>query len=243
MRYGLDELFKRTKKAIINYDMIPDNSPIMVGLSGGKDSAALLYTLKKFQSISKYKYRLAAGHVSLGFAADDIQPLEEYCRSLDIPFYCEKTQIGPLIFEVRKESNPCALCAKMRRGALNNLAKANGFSKVALAHHQDDVLETLLLKTFFEGRIGAFNPVTYLDQKDITVIRPFIFVPEALIAYFARKENISVIKSCCPSDGHTKRQSMKEIIRQIAELSPEAKDRAIGALEKCFGPRWDGMKK
>ncbi|MGI5892059.1 MAG: tRNA lysidine(34) synthetase [Bacillota bacterium] len=240
MRYGFDELFKRTKKAIINYDMIKDETSIMVGLSGGKDSSTLLYTLKKFQPISKYKYHLAAGHVSLGFKDDDIEPLKAYCQSLDVPFYCEQTQIGKLVFDIRQESNPCSLCAKMRRGALNNLAKENGFHKVALAHHQDDVLETLLLKTFFEGRIGSFNPVTYLDRQDITVIRPFIYVPESLISYLVRKESIPVVKSCCPANGYSKRQDMKEILQEIASLSPAAKDRAIGALEKTFGKRWDG---
>lgn len=242
MRYGFDEISKRTKKAIINYGMINDEKNIMVGLSGGKDSSVLLYTLKKFQAISKYKFHLAAGHISLGFPGEDVSLLDQYCRELDVPFYHEKTQIGPLVFDVRKEENPCSLCAKMRRGALNNLAKENGFDKVALAHHQDDVVETLLLKTFFEGRIACFNPVTYLDRRDLTVIRPLIYVPEAQIAYFARKTNIPIITNPCPASGKTKRQEMKDLLALMDQMSPLGKDRAVGALEKLFGKYWDGQK-
>lgn len=240
MRYGFDEIMKRFKKAVVKHNLIADQKNIMVGLSGGKDSAALLLALKKFQAISKYKYQLAAGHIELGFPDQDISPLAEYCKSLDIPFFVESTKIGPIVFEARKESNPCSLCAKMRRGALNNLAKNNGYDKVALGHHQDDVLETLLLKTFFEGKLASFNPYTYLDRRDLVVIRPFIYVPESQLAYLAKKEGLPVIDSCCPANGHTKRQDMKNILGQISALSPGAKDRAISALERQFGSFWDG---
>lgn len=240
MRYGFEEIYKRFKKAVVRYDLIKDEKAIMVGLSGGKDSAVLLYTLKQFQPISKYKYRLAAGHIGLGFKNEDVTPLQEFCNSLEVPFYYEKTDIGAIVFEARQEAKPCSLCAKMRRGALNNLAKDNGYDKVALGHHQDDVLETLLLNCFFEGRIASFNPYTYLERKGITVIRPMIYVPESLISYFARKENLPVIVSCCPASGKTKRQRMKEVIQELSEISPEGADRAIGAVEKLFGDRWDG---
>ena len=240
MRYCFEEIYKRFKKAVVTHELIKDERDIMVGLSGGKDSEVLLYTLKKFQPISKYKYRLAAGHIGLGFPDEDVTPLREYCKMLDVPFFYEKTEIGAIVFDARQETKPCSLCAKMRRGALNNLAKANGYDKVALGHHQDDVLETLLLNCFFEGRIASFNPYTYLERKDIAVIRPMIYVPESLIAYFARKENLPVVKSCCPANGKTKRQSMKEVVQQLSEIAPEGADRAIGALEKLFGKHWDG---
>jgi len=241
MRNQLDETYKRFKKAVTAHDMICDERAIMVGYSGGKDSALLLYLLKKFLPISKYKYRLAAGHISLGFEKDDITPLQVFCDSLDIPFYYEKTKIGEIVFSARKEDNPCSLCAKMRRGALNALAKQNGFDKLALAHHQDDVLETLLLKTFFEGNIGSFNPVTYLDRTQLTVIRPFIYLPESMISQVVKNENIPVVTSNCPADKIGKRQEMKAVIEQIAQMSPNAKDRATFALDRLFGTNWDGI--
>ena len=241
MRHGFDEIYKRFKKAITVYDMISDDTPLMVGLSGGKDSLTLLYALKQFLRISKFKYKLAAGHISLGFPADDVGRMRSFCDELDIPFYWQKTEIGPLIFEYRRESNPCALCAKMRRGALNSLAKEHGFSKLALAHHQDDAVETLLLNLFFEGRVGSFSPVTYLDRMDITVIRPLIYVPETQINYFARKQLLPVTESNCPHNCLGKRQEIKALLKSMEELAPRGKDRVVGALERLYGVKWDGF--
>ncbi|MCL1817188.1 MAG: tRNA 2-thiocytidine biosynthesis TtcA family protein [Clostridiales bacterium] len=241
MRYGFDEIYKLFKHAITTYNMLADDSPIMVGLSGGKDSLALLYTMKKYLRVSKYKYRLAAGHISLGFPADDISRMRDFCRELDIPFFFVKTEIGSLIFEERKEKSPCSLCARMRRGAFNSLAKEQGFNKVALAHHQDDVVETLLLNLFFEGRVGSFNPLTYLDRMDITVIRPLIYVPEAQIDYFARTLPLPVTQSHCPHNCLGKRQEIKAMLKTMKELAPRGNDRAVGALEKLYGVKWDGF--
>ncbi len=240
MRHGFDEINKRMKKAITRHAMLADETPVMVGLSGGKDSMTLLYALKQFQRISKYKFPLAAGHVSLGFPADDLTLMQQYCDSLEVPFFYEKTQIGQLVFEIRQETNPCSLCAKMRRGALNTLAKENGYSKIALAHHQDDAVETLLLNSFFEGRIASFNPVTYLDRMDLTVIRPFVYVPEEQIRYFARKNDLPVSQSNCPHNCEGKRQEMKALLHQMEQLAPMGKDRVCGALDRQFGHRWDG---
>lgn len=240
MRHGFDEINKRMKRAITTHQMLADATPVMVGLSGGKDSMTLLYALKQFLRISKYKFPLAAGHVSLGFPDDNVKKMADFCKELDVPFFYETTEIGQLIFDVRKETNPCSLCAKMRRGALNSLAKDNGFSKIALAHHQDDAVETLLLNTFFEGRLGSFNPVTYLDRMDITVIRPFVYVPEEQIVYFARKMNLPVTASNCPHNCEGKRQEMKALLKRFEELAPMGKDRATGALDRQFGSRWDG---
>lgn len=240
MRHGFDEIYKRMKKAIVNHALIADEAPIMVGLSGGKDSLTLLYALRQFQRISKYKYRLAAGHIGLGFPGDDVSRMQSFCEKLDIPFYWERTQIGDIVFTERKESNPCSLCAKMRRGALNALAVRKGYRKIALAHHQDDAVETLLLNAFYEGRLAAFKPVTYLDRMDITVIRPLIYVPEEQIVYFARKAELPVSVSNCPQNCVGKRQEMKRILAELEKLAPYGKDRVTGALDRLFGSDWDG---
>lgn len=240
MRHGLTEINKRMKKAITNHKLIADNEPIMVGLSGGKDSMTLLYALKQFHRISKYKYQLAAGHVCLGFPGDDTLAMEEFCRQLEVPLFIQHTQIGEVVFDVRQESNPCSLCAKMRRGALNSLAKENGFAKIALAHHQDDVVETLLLNLYYEGRIGSFKPLTYLDRMDLTIIRPFVYVPEEQIRYFAHTYPLPVQESHCPQNCLGKRQEMKVICAQLENMAPMGKDRVCGALDRMFGTDWDG---
>ena len=240
MRYGFNEIFKRFKQAVSVYDMLADDMPVMVGLSGGKDSLTLLFALKQYQRISKYKYSLAAGHVSLGFSGDDTSFMENFCQDLEIPLFIQHTEIGPLIFDIRKETNPCSLCAKMRRGALNALAKEQNFSKVALAHHQDDAIETLLLNLFFEGRVGSFNPKTYLDRMEITVIRPLIYVPEAQLNYFARKTSLPITPSNCPHNCLGKRQEIKALLKNLEELAPRGKDRAMRALERLYGSKWDG---
>lgn len=239
MRHGFDEIFKRMKRAIARHDLIADDRAIMVGLSGGKDSLTLLYALKQFQRISKYKYKLAAGHVCLGFPGDSIEKMEAFCRQLDVPFYWQKTQIGEVVFDYRQESNPCSLCAKLRRGALNSLASENGFPKVALAHHQDDAVETLLLNLFYEGRIGCFKPLTYLDRMNLTVIRPLVYVPEDQISYFARTCPLPVSHSNCPHDCLGKRQEIKKVLAQLEELAPQGKDRVTGALDRLLESDWD----
>lgn len=242
MRHGFDEINKRMKKAIKNHDLIANDAPIMVGLSGGKDSLALLYALKQFQRVSKYKYRLAAGHVSLGFPQDSTEKMAGFCRQLEVPFYCQQTAIAEIIFDLRQETNPCSLCAKLRRGALNTLAKENGFSKIALAHHQDDAVETLLLNLFYEGRCASFKPLTYLDRMGLTVIRPFIYVPEEQLSYLARTLPLPVSASNCPQNCLGKRQEMKQVLCRLEEMAPMGKDRVTGALDRLFGKGWDGSR-
>ena len=242
MRHGFDEIFKRMKRAITAHSLIADSEPIMVGLSGGKDSLTLLYALKQFQRISKYKFSLAAGHVCLGFPGDDQEKMQAFCDELDLPFYCQPTQIADIIFTYRQESNPCSLCAKMRRGALNSLAKDKGFNKIALAHHQDDVVETLLLNLFYEGRVGSFKPLTYLDRSDLTVIRPLVYVPEEQIRYFSRTYPLPVSRSNCPQDCLGKRQEMKRVTAQLEAMAPRGKDRVTGALDRLLGSDWDASQ-
>ncbi len=238
-----DKILHKMRKAITDYGMIANEEPIMVGLSGGKDSLTLLSMLVMFHRSSKYKYGLAAGHIALGNNKEadrkNCERLARYCDNLGVPFFAKETNIGEIIFDIRKESNPCALCAKMRRGALNNLAKENGFSKVALGHHLDDVLETLLLKMFFEGNIDSFKPVSWLSNMEITVIRPLIYVKENEVVKFAKTVELPVVDSFCPADGYTKRQDMKEIIQNIETANPGSKDRALSALQHLAGNSWN----
>lgn len=238
------KMMKYFRKAAIDYNMIADEKAIMVGLSGGKDSLALLYLLSKFLPASKYKYRLGAGHVGLGFETEeDVEKLRQYCENLNAEFFYEPTDISKVVFEIREETNPCSLCAKMRRGALNGLAKRNGFDKVALGHHLDDVVETLMLNMCFEGRVDSFKPVTYLSNQEVTVIRPLIYIQEQTIRTFAKQENLPVVPSCCPANGKTKREDMKDIITSISEFCPQSRYRMLRALQNVPQNEWCTQKK
>ncbi|MDO4541538.1 MAG: tRNA 2-thiocytidine biosynthesis TtcA family protein, partial [Bacillota bacterium] len=198
MRY-FREIMKRSAGLIKNHGLISDDNGIMVGLSGGKDSLTLLMVLAEFHKYSKYKYDLAAGYVDLGLGAD-YSEMASFCQNLGVPLYVEKSDIGPIVFDVRQEKNPCSLCAKMRRGALNDLAKKNGFPKVALGHHQDDYLETFFLNLFFEGRFDILKSETYLSRMDIRVIRPMLAVPEELIKKHAANVGLPVVFNPCTAD-------------------------------------------
>ena len=230
MRY-FHEIYGRSTAFIKKHRLIDDERGIMVGLSGGKDSLALLQVLAAFLRHSKYKYALAAGYVDLGMGAD-WQPLADFCAALDVPFFREPTDIGAIVFDIRQEKNPCSLCAKMRRGALNDLAKQNGYDKVALGHNQDDYVETFLLNTFFEGRIGSFFPQTYLDRKDVTVIRPLLSVPEELLRKHSANAALPVVKNPCPADGKTKREDMLVLLRELERINPDGRELAFRALER-----------
>ena len=238
-----DKILHKMRKAITDYGMIANDEPIMLGLSGGKDSLTLLEMLVKFHRSSKYKYRLAAGHIALGNDKEadkkNCEILARYCDTLGVPFFAKETNIGEIIFDIRKETNPCALCAKMRRGALNNLAKEHGCTKVALGHHLDDVLETLLLKLFFEGNIDSFKPVSWLSNMELTVIRPLVYVKESEVAKYAKTAALPIVDSFCPANGYTKRQDMKEIIQSIEKRNPGSKDRALSALQRLTDNSWN----
>ncbi|MEG1822977.1 MAG: tRNA 2-thiocytidine biosynthesis TtcA family protein [Clostridiales bacterium] len=230
MRY-FKEIMKRSSDLIKNHGLINDSQGIMVGLSGGKDSMTLLMILAEFQKSSKYKYNLAAGYVDLGLGADYTQ-MALFCEKLNVPLYVEKSEIGTVVFDIRKEKNPCSLCAKMRRGALNDLAKKNGFNKIALGHHQDDFLETFFLNLFFEGRFDIMKSSSYLDRMDITVIRPMISVPEELIKKHTANVDLPVVFNPCTADGKTKREEMKIWLEKMDAISPMAKELAFRALDR-----------
>lgn len=226
----LQQLLSYTRKAVDEYHMIQEGDHIAVGISGGKDSLTLLYALHGLKRFYPQKFELSAITVDLGYEKFDTEPLRELCESLDVPYKVVKTDIAHILFEERKESNPCSLCAKMRKGALNDAVKEMGCNKVAYAHHKDDIIETMLLSLIFEGRFHSFSPKTYLDRMDLTVIRPMMFVDEADVIGFQNKYNLPVAKSRCPIDGFTKREYAKDLVKQLNHEHPGAKNRMFTAI-------------
>ena len=226
----LQQLLSFTRKAVDEYQMIQEGDHITVGISGGKDSLTLLYALHGLKRFYPNKFELSAITVDLGYEEFDLDPVHELCQELGVPYKVVKTDIAHILFEERKESNPCSLCAKMRKGALNDAVKEMGCNKVAYAHHKDDIIETMLLSLIFEGRFHSFSPKTYLDRMDLTVIRPIMFVDEADVIGFKNKYNLPVVKSKCPVDGYTKRQYAKELVRQLNTEHPGAKNRMFTAI-------------
>lgn len=226
----LQRLMSLVRKAVDEYHLIEEGDKIAVGISGGKDSLALLYALSGLRRYYPSHFELEAVTVSLGFENFNLDPIRALCAQLEVPYTVVNTQIGEIIFEDRKETNPCSLCAKMRKGALNERVKAMGCNKVAYAHHKDDVVETMLLSLIFEGRFYSFSPKTYLDRMDLTVIRPMIFVDEADVIGFQNKYDLPVAKNPCPADGKTKREYAKELLAQLNRDHPGVKERMFSAI-------------
>lgn len=226
----LQQVLSLTRKAVDDYHMILPGDKIAVGISGGKDSLTLLYALQGLKRFYPAPFDLFAVTVDLGFGNQDLSKIQALCRELSVEYHVIRTDIGKIIFEDRKESNPCSLCAKMRKGALNDAMKRLGCNKVAYAHHKDDVVETMMLSLIYEGRFHTFRPVTYLDRKQITVIRPLIYMNEADVIGFVNKHNVPVVKSPCPADGHTKRETVKTILRHINREAPGVKERMFTAI-------------
>lgn len=226
----LQQLLSYTRKAVDDYQMIQEGDHIAVGISGGKDSLTLLYALQGLRRFYPQKFELSAITVDLGYKEFDTEPLRQLCEKLEVPYRVVKTDIAHILFEERKESNPCSLCAKMRKGALNDAVKEMGCNKVAYAHHKDDIIETMLLSLVFEGRFHSFSPKTYLDRMDLTVIRPMMYVDEADVIGFWHKYDLPVAKSRCPIDGFTKRQYAKDLVKQLNQEHPGAKNRMFTAI-------------
>lgn len=223
-------LYSFTRRAIDDYHMIEDNDHIAVGISGGKDSLTLLYALKGLMRFYPLKFKLHAITVDLGFHNLNLDEIKRFCKELDVPYTILTTQISQIVFEDRKESNPCSLCAKMRKGALNEKIKELGCNKIAYAHHKDDVIETMLMSLIFEGRFHTFSPKTYLDRMDLTVIRPLLYMNEADVIGFVNKYQFPVVKSSCPADGNTKREYVKNLLKQLNQENPGVKERMFTAI-------------
>lgn len=227
----LQQVYSLTRKAIDDYHMILPGDKIAVGISGGKDSLTLLHALQGLRRFYPCHFELCAVTVDLGFDNLKLDQISALCETLDVPYHIISTDIAKIIFEDRRESNPCSLCAKMRKGALNDAMKAIGYNKVAYAHHKDDVVETMMMSLVYEGRFHTFRPVTYLDRTGITVIRPLIYMNEADVIGFVNKYGIPVVKSPCPADGHTKREFVKNLLREINLETPGVKERMFTAIQ------------
>lgn len=230
----LQKLYSYTRRAADEYGMLEDGDRVAVGISGGKDSLTLLYALSGMQKFYPKKYELAAIAVDLGLGIQNMNKIEELCKSLNVPLYIEKTEIGNIIFNVRNEKNPCSLCAKMRKGALNNKAIELGCNKIAYGHHKDDIIETMMMSLIYEGRINSFLPVTYLERTGLYVIRPLMYVDEAEIIGFKNKYGLPIAKNPCPVDGYTKREYIKQLLKQLNKENPGVKERMFTAILKTF---------
>lgn len=230
---NLQRVFSYIRRAVDDYHMIESGDRIAVGISGGKDSLTLLYGLHGLMRFYPKSYEIRAVTVDLGFGNLNLDKIKELCSQLNIPYTIVKTDIANIIFQERRESNPCSLCAKMRKGALNEAIKAAGCNKVAYAHHKDDVVETMLMSLIYEGRFHTFSPVTYLDRMDLTVIRPLMYMNEADVIGFVNKMGLPVVKSPCPADGHTKREYIKNLLKGLNQDNPGVKERMFTAI--CNG--------
>ena len=229
----IKRLLSYTRRALADYDMIRPGDKIAVGVSAGKDSLTLLCALAHLRRFYPVPFEVVAVTVDMGFAGGmDFSGIQKLCDELDVEYHIVPTDIYKVIFEIRKESNPCALCAKMRRGALNNYAKSIGCTTVALGHHFDDVVDTFMLNLFFEGRIGCFQPVTDLSRVGIRVIRPLIYMPERHVKDFARKVELPVIQSPCPADKNTQREEMHNLINELDRKNKGLRYRIYGAIQR-----------
>lgn len=228
----------RIRKAIDDYNMIGQNEKVAVALSGGKDSALMLAALANLSKFHPKNFTVCAAFVDLGFGNIDIDGLKRFCDSYGVELGIKHTEISKIIFEYRKESNPCALCAKMRRGVIHDLALEMGSKKIALGHHMDDAVETFLMNLMYESRIGCFQPVTYLSRKDVTVIRPLIYLNEREIKGAVNRLDIPVMKNPCPADGNTKREETKELIHRLSKEYPTIKKSVFGAMQRAGIDGW-----
>ncbi|NLL79997.1 MAG: tRNA 2-thiocytidine(32) synthetase TtcA [Clostridiales bacterium] len=227
----LQQVLSVTRKAIDDYQMIQEGDKIAVGISGGKDSLTLLYALHGLKRFYPKRFEIHAVTVDLGFDNLNLEKIIALCEELKIPYTIIKTDIAQIVFEDRKESNPCSLCAKMRKGALNQAIKEQGCNKVAYAHHKDDVVETMLLSLIYEGRFHTFSPVTYLDRMELTVIRPLLYMNEMDVIGFVKQNQVPVVKSPCPADGNTKREYVHKLLKQLIQENPGVKERMFTAIQ------------
>ena len=235
----MQKLLGQLRRCVEDYHMISEGDRIAVGVSGGKDSLTLLVLLAELRKYYPKRFELEALTVDMGLDGMDFSPVAALCAQLDVPYTCKHTQIGTIIFDYRKEKNPCSMCAKMRRGALNQAILDKGFNKLALGHHYDDAVEAFLMSLLFEGRINCFQPVTNLDRTGIVQIRPMLYIHEKTLDNFAARMNLPVLQNRCPVDKVTKRGEVKQLIFELSKTYPELKERIFGAMQRYPLAEWE----
>ena len=228
----MQRILSHMRKAIEEYNMIEEGDKIAVCLSGGKDSITMLSAFKALQRFYPKKFEIIAISINPGFEFFDTNLLENVCKDLDVPLYIGNSNAKEIVFDIRKEKNPCSLCANLRRGIINSIAIENNCNKIALGHNQDDVLETFLLNLFYTGSIGTFSPVSYMDRSKITLIRPLVYTPEKEIRRFVRKNNIQVMDKVFPMDGVSKREDIKQLIFSLSKEIPMIRANLFGAIKR-----------
>ena len=233
----MQKLMGLVRRCVEDYHMIEAGDRIAVGVSGGKDSLALLVFLAELRKYHNHPFALEAITIDMGLGMD-YSGIEELCRQLDVPFTLVSTQIGPIIFEHRKEKNPCSMCSKMRRGALNQALLDRGLNKLALGHHYDDAVETFLMSLLYEGRISCFQPVTNLDRSGVIQIRPMLYIHERTIDNFVMRRQLPVLENRCPVDKSTKREEIKQLVFELSARYPDLKERVFGAMQRLPLPEW-----
>lgn len=226
------------RKCIEDYDMIQEGDRIAVGVSGGKDSLALLCALADLRRYYHRRFSISAITVDSGFEGMNFSAVGELCRSIDVPYTLIETDIRQVVFDERRERNPCSLCVKMRKGILNERLKQDGISKIALGHHRDDAVETFFMSLFYEGRLHCFSPVTYMDRTGVTQIRPLLYADEDMIVRVSKKLQLPVVKSTCPLDSVSKRAYIKGYIEQMEKQFPDIRKKVFGAMQRMPLDGW-----
>lgn len=235
----MQRLLSLVRRCVEDYDMIAPGDRIAVGVSGGKDSLATLLALAKLRAFYPVPFTLEAVTLETGLPGMDFSGVARLCDELSVPYTRVETEIARIIFQERHEKNPCSMCAKMRRGALGEALREMGIRKVALGHHFDDAVETFYLSLLFEGRLSCFQPVTLLDRSGITQIRPMLYVSESILRGIARREALPVVENTCPANGRTKRQEVKELLRELESRYPGLRERTFGAMQRLPLPAWE----
>ena len=238
----MQKLMSQVRKCVRDYRMLEPGDRVVAGVSGGKDSLALLRLLAELRDHSPVPFSLQAVTLDMGYEEMDFSPVADLCQRLQVPYTVKKTQIREIVFDIRKEENPCALCAKLRRGILNDAALELGANKVALGHHYDDAIETFMLSMIYEGRISSFLPVTYMDRTGLTLIRPMLYLHEKTVRNFVEREHLPVVHNPCPADKNTKREDVKALLYELEGRYPGLKDNIFGGLQRSPLPGWKPVK-